>query len=464
MLPVIAIVGRPNVGKSTLFNVLTGTRDALVADLPGLTRDRQYGYGRRGGRYIVVDTGGLVVSPSGIEALMVRQSEHAIAEADCVLFVVDQRAGPTADDAAVAAKLRRTGKPVILVANKCEGVESELAGLEFHAYGLGDPVPISAAHGEGLDRLAAMFLRGLTSNEDLAAEAELDRDTIRIAVVGRPNVGKSTLINRLIGEERVVTFDEPGTTRDSVHVPFERDGRRYILIDTAGVRRRARVEDAIEKFSVIKALQAIEEAHVVIGVLDGHETIADQDATLLGHVAERGRALLLAINKWDHIPEDQRDHIRNQLELKLPFLDFAERHFISALHGTGVGLLLADANRAAQAAMRDMPTPELTRVLEAALEAHQPPLVRGRRIKLRYAHQGGRNPPVIVVHGNQVAHVPEAYRRYLINTFREAFRLHGTPVRVELRADSNPFAGRRNELSDRQRKKRRRMIKHIKGR
>jgi GTP-binding protein len=464
MLPVIAIVGRPNVGKSTLFNVLTGTRDALVADLPGLTRDRQYGYGRRGGRYIVVDTGGLVVAPSGIEALMVAQTERAVVEADRVLFVVDQRSGPTPEDAAVAARLRRAGKAVILVANKSEGVESELAGLEFHSYGLGTPVPISSAHNEGIDALMAQALSGLAMDEDLAAEAERDRDTIKIAVVGRPNVGKSTLINRLIGEERVVAFDEPGTTRDSVHVPFERDGRRYVLIDTAGVRRRSRVEDAIEKFSIVKAMQAIEEAHVVIGVLDGHETIADQDATLLGHVAERGRALLLAVNKWDHIPEDQRDHIRNQLELKLPFLDFAERHFISALHGTGVGLLLADANRAARAAMRDLPTPELTRVLEAALEAHQPPLVRGRRIKLRYAHQGGRNPPVIVVHGNQVTHVPEAYRRYLVNTFREAFRLHGTPVRVEFRSDTNPFAGRRNELSDRQRQKRRRMIAHSKRR
>jgi GTP-binding protein len=289
-------------------------------------------------------------------------------------------------------------------------------------------------------------------------------DAIRIAVVGRPNVGKSTLINRLIGEERVVAYDEPGTTRDSVHVPFERDGRRYVLIDTAGIRRRARVEDAIEKFSVIKALQAIDEAHVVIGVIDGHETVADQDATLLGHVAERGRALLLAVNKWDHIPPEQRDHMRNQLELKLPFLDFAQRHFISALHGTGVGDLLADARRAALAALKDLPTPELTRVLEAALEAHQPPLVRGRRIKLRYAHQGGKNPPVIVVHGNQVLHVPEAYRRYLVNTFREAFRLHGTPVRVEFRSDTNPFAGRRNELNERQKQKRRRLMRHTKGR
>ncbi len=466
MLPVIAIVGRPNVGKSTLFNVLTGTRDALVADLPGLTRDRQYGFGRRGGRYLVVDTGGLVVSPSGVETLMVAQTERAVVEADRVLFIVDQRAGPTPEDSAVAARLRRSGKPVILVANKSEGVESELAGLEFHSFGLGVPLPISAAHGEGMDALVKRFMEGLPPDNaaDIAAELEIDRDAIRIAVVGRPNVGKSTLINRLIGEERVVAFDEPGTTRDSVHVPFERDGRRYVLIDTAGVRRRSKVEDAVEKFSVVKAMQAIDEAHVVIGVLDGHETIADQDATLLGHVAERGRALLLAINKWDHIPEDQRDHIRNQLELKLPFLDFAQRHFISALHGTGVGNLLAECGRAAKAAFKELPTPELTRVLEAALEAHQPPLVRGRRIKLRYAHQGGRNPPVIVVHGNQVSHVPEAYRRYLVNTFREAFRLQGTPVRVELRADANPFAGRRNELTERQVKKRRRLIKHSKGR
>ncbi|MCX7055703.1 MAG: ribosome biogenesis GTPase Der [Proteobacteria bacterium] len=465
MLPVIAIVGRPNVGKSTLFNVLTGTRDALVADLPGLTRDRQYGYGRRGGRYLVVDTGGLVVSPSGLETLMVAQTDVAVAEADRVLFIVDQRSGPTPEDAAVAARLRRSGKPVILVANKSEGVESELAGLEFHSFGLGAPLAISSTHGEGLDNLVARFMHGLPpdSAADFAAELEVERDAIRIAVVGRPNVGKSTLINRLIGEERLVAFDEPGTTRDSVHVPFERDGRHYILIDTAGVRRRSKVEDVIEKFSIIKAMQAIDEAHVVIGVLDGHETIADQDATLLGHVAERGRALLLAVNKWDHIPESQRDHIRNQLELKLPFLDFAQRHFISALHGTGVGNLLAEANRAAKAAFKELPTPELTRVLEAAIEAHQPPLVRGRRIKLRYAHQGGRNPPVIIVHGNQVLQVPEAYRRYLVNTYREAFRLQGTPVRVEFRQDANPFAGRRNELTERQVKKRRRLIKHSKG-
>jgi GTPase len=462
MLPVIAIVGRPNVGKSTLFNVLTGTRDALVADLPGLTRDRQYGYGRRGGRYIVVDTGGLVVAPSGVETLMAAQTERAVAEADRVVFVVDARAGPTAEDQFVAGRLRRTGKPVIVAANKSEGQDADVAAGEFQAFGLGQPVAISATHGEGLDALVLQMLAGLEVSA--AEQPDLDPDAIRIAVVGRPNVGKSTLINRLIGEERLVTFDEPGTTRDSVHVPFERDGHRYVLIDTAGVRRRARVEGAVEKFSVIKALQAIDEAHVVIGVLDAQETVAEQDATLLGHVAERGRALILAINKWDHIPPEQRDHIRNQLALKVPFLDFAPQHFISALHGTGVGDLLGAARRAAQAALKELPTPELTRVLEQALEAHQPPLVRGRRIKLRYAHQGGRNPPLIVVHGNQVAHVPEAYRRYLINTYREAFRLHGTPVRVEFRADTNPYAGRRNELNARQKQKRRRLIKHSKRR
>ena len=461
MLPVIAIVGRPNVGKSTLFNVLTGTRDAIVADLPGLTRDRQYGFGRRGGRYIVVDTGGLVDAPSGVEALMVRQTERAVEEADRVLFVVDTRSGPTPEDLSVLNRLRRAGTHVLLVANKSEGLDRDIAGIEFHAFGMGQPIPISSAHNEGIDALVTHMLAGLTIEEEPEGDPD---EAIRIAVVGRPNVGKSTLINRLIGEERVVAFDEPGTTRDSVHVPFERDGQRYVLIDTAGVRRRARIDDAIEKFSVVKALQAIDEAHGVIGVLDGHETVADQDATLLGHVAERGRALLLAVNKWDHIPADQRDHMRNQLELKLPFLDFAQRHFISALHGTGVGDLLSQARRAARAALKDLATPELTRVLEAALQAHQPPLVRGRRIKLRYAHQGGKNPPVIIIHGNQVAHVPDAYRRYLVNTFREAFKLQGTPVRVEFRSDANPFAGRRNELTARQISKRRRLMRHAKGR
>ena len=466
MLPVIALVGRPNVGKSTLFNVLTRTRDAIVADLPGLTRDRQYGFGCRGGRYIVVDTGGLVRSPEGIEILMAAQTERAVLEADRVLFVVDARSGPTSEDRFIADRLRRLGKSIIVVANKTEGRDADVSAVEFHALGLGQPQPISSAHVEGIEALTTRMLEGLevATIEDEAESFDAERDAIRIAVVGRPNVGKSTLINRMIGEDRLVAFDQPGTTRDSVHVPFERDGHKYILIDTAGVRRRARVDDAIEKFSVVKAMQAIDEAHVVIGVLDAHETVADQDASLLGHVAERGRALLIAVNKWDHIPMDQREHMRNQLLLKLPFLDFAPQHFISALHGTGVGDLIGSARRAAQAAMRDLATPELTRVLEKAIEAHQPPLVRGRRIKLRYAHQGGKNPPVIVVHGNQVLHVPETYRRYLISTYREAFRLQGTPVKVEFRSDTNPFAGRRNELNERQKKKRARLIKHSRGR
>lgn len=463
MLPVIALVGRPNVGKSTLFNVLTGTRDALVADLPGLTRDRKFGYGRRGGRYIVVDTGGLVESPQGVEALMAAQSERAVAEADRVIFVVDARDGLNPSDTWVAERLRRAGKPVQVAVNKAEGRDADLAVADFHALGLGEPVAIAAAHQQGIDALMDTVLAGLAMPAADEAEAS-ESDGIRIAVVGRPNVGKSTLINRLVGEERVVAFDQPGTTRDTVHVPFERDGRRYTLIDTAGVRRKARVEEAVEKFSVVKALQAIDEAHVVIGVLDAHETVAEQDASLLGFVAERGRALIVAVNKWDNIPTDQREHIRNQLALRVPFLDFAPRHFISALHGSGVGDLLSAVRKAYEAAMREMPTPELTRVLEKALEAHQPPLVRGRRIKLRYAHQGGRNPPIIVIHGNQVEHVPDAFRRYLVNTFREAFRLHGTPVRVEFRSDPNPYAGRRNELTERQQKKRRRMLRHVRRR
>jgi GTP-binding protein len=463
VLPVIALVGRPNVGKSTLFNVLTGTRDALVADLPGLTRDRKFGYGRRGGRCIVVDTGGLVAAPQGVEALMAAQSERAVAEADRVIFVVDAREGLQPADQWIAARLRRSGKPVQVAVNKAEGREPEVAAAEFHALGLGEPLAIAAAHQQGVDALMAAVLAGLSAPAVDEAPAA-DADVIRVAVVGRPNVGKSTLINRLVGEERVVAYDEPGTTRDSVHVPFERDGHRYTLIDTAGVRRRARVEEAVEKFSVVKALQAIDEAHVVIGVIDARETVAEQDASLLGLVAERGRALIVAVNKWDHIPPEQREHIRNQLALRLPFLDFAPRHFISALHGSGVGELLAAVHGAYDAAMRELPTPELTRVLEKALEAHQPPLVRGRRIKLRYAHQGGRNPPVIVIHGNQVEHVPDAFRRYLVNTFREAFRRHGTPVRVEFRSDPIPFAGRRNELTERQRNRRRRMLRHARGR
>jgi GTP-binding protein len=460
VLPVIALVGRPNVGKSTLFNVLTRTRDALVAALPGLTRDRNYGYGRMGAiPYLVVDTGGLVPGADGIEELMAKQTLRAIEEADRVLFIVDSREGRHPGDLFVAQLLRKLGKDVIVVANKSEGVETHDAGADFHQLGFGQPQAISAAHGGGIDALMERALAGFTVAAGTGAEEELG---IKVAVIGRPNVGKSTLINRLIGEERLIAFDQPGTTRDAVFVPFERDGRKYTLIDTAGVRRRARVEEAIEKFSVIKTLQAVDSANVVIGVIDAHETVVEQDATLFGMVAERGRGLIIAVNKWDGIPMDKRDEIRAGLDLRLPFLDFAPTHFISARHGTGVGDLMRMVNTAYDASMRDLQTPELTRVLETAMQQHQPPLIRGRRIKLRYAHQGGRNPPIIIVHGNQVQHVPEAYRRYLAGVFRKTFRLEGTPVRVEFRSDANPFKGKRNPLTPRQVQKRKRLMQRVK--
>jgi GTP-binding protein len=465
VLPVIALVGRPNVGKSTLFNALTRTRDALVADLPGLTRDRQYGYLRADGqRAVVVDTGGLVEAAAPIERLMAEQTLRAIGEADRVLLVVDGRAGLTAADEHVATVLRRSGKPVLLVVNKAEGLDPDVVAADFQRLGF-ETVAVSAAHMQGLDALVARALDNLSGSVDSTDLPEsADASEIRVAVIGRPNVGKSTLINRLVGEERVVAYDEPGTTRDSVFVPFERDGQRYMLIDTAGVRRRARVEDAVEKFSVVKALQAIEAANVVIGVIDAHDTVAEQDASLLGIVTEQGRALVIAVNKWDGIANDQREQIRAGLDLRLAFLPFAPVHFISARHGTGVGELMKSVQAAYRAAMREMATPALTRALEQAVAMHQPPLVRGRRIKLRYAHQGGRNPPVVVVHGNQTEHVPDAYRRYLENHFRRRFRLHGTPMRIEFRTDENPYTGRRNELTPRQQRKRKRLLRHLKGR
>ncbi len=441
MLPVVALVGRPNVGKSTLFNRLTGTRDAIVADVPGVTRDRQYGFGTLGPvPYVVVDTGGLVEHAAGLDAQMQRQSERAIAEADRIVFLVDARSGLTRQDEFVARTLRRAGKPVFLAVNKAEGLEPGFATAEFHALGLGAPQAIAASHGDGCDALMQRVLEGF----EAAAVRGGDEDgSIRIAVIGRPNVGKSTLINRLIGDERVIASDVPGTTRDSILVPFERDGRRFVLIDTAGVRRRARIDDAVERASVARTLQASADAHVVVFVVDAHDTIGEQDANLLGLALQRGRALLIAVNKWDGIPLDHRDEIRRQLEVRLDFVPFAPVHFISARHGTGVGGLVADAIRAYDAAMREMTTPQLTRCLERALEAHQPPLVRGRRIKLRYAHQGGRNPPRIVIHGNQTAHVPDAYTRYLANVFRRDFDLYASPVSIEYRSDANPYDRRR---------------------
>ena len=436
MLPIVALVGRPNVGKSTLFNVLTGTRDAIVADVPGLTRDRQYGFGRIGPvPCVVVDTGGLIENPSGIDAQMRAQTERAVAEADRLVFVVDARAGLTPQDHFVARELRRCGKPVTVALNKAEGLDNDIAAAEFHALGFGEPLGVSASHSQGCEALMERTLEGLEASEPGAE----DDQAVRIAVIGRPNVGKSTLVNRLLGEERVIASEQPGTTRDSILVPFERDGRRFLLIDTAGVRRRARVEDAVERASVAKTLQAIDEAHVVVLVLDAHDTVAEQDASVLGIALQRGRALIIAVNKWDGIDPEQREEIHRQLSLKLDFVPFAPLHFISARHGTGVGELVHSTLRAYDAAMREMPTRELTRTLEHAITAHQPPLVHGRRIKLRYAHQGGRNPPRVVIHGNQTSSVPGAYTRYLTNVFRKQFDLFATPVVIEYRTDQNPY-------------------------
>jgi GTP-binding protein len=405
-----------------------------------------------------VDTGGLVENADQIESLMVAQTERAIAEADRLIVLVDGRAGLTPQDEFTAQLARRSGKPVILAVNKTEGFDLDVAVADFYQLGLGEPQPIAAAHDQGVVSLLEEALKGLKPDPSDGPEL----DGIRVAVIGRPNVGKSTLINRLLGENRLVAFDQPGTTRDAVMVPFERDGERYTLIDTAGLRRRSRVEEAVEKFSVIKTLQAIETANVVVAVMDAHENVAEQDASLLGMAIEQGKALVLAINKWDNIPTEQRDEIRAQIEQRLKFADFAPIHFISARHGSGVGELLRTVREVYAAAMRDMSTPELTRVLEAAIVSHQPPLVSGRRIKLRYAHQGGRNPPVIVIHGNQTDHVPDAYRRYLVNVYRQAFDLQGTPVRVVFKAEENPFAGKRNPLTPRQRRKRKRLIQRNK--
>ncbi len=464
MLPVIALIGRPNVGKSTLFNRLTRSRDALVADFPGLTRDRQYGYGKLGPiPYLVIDTGGVAGGEVGIKELMVEQTMRAFEEADVSLIMVDGRSGLTAADEHVADLARRHASKTWLVVNKAEGMDSDIAAVEFHGLGLGEPIAISAAHG---DRIAALMDAVLGDFEPGTADEpdhpDDDDHELRIAVIGRPNVGKSTLINRMIGEDRLVVFDQPGTTRDSVSVPFVRNDRKYELIDTAGIRRRARVHEVIEKFSIIKALQAIERAEVIIAVLDAHEGITEQDVSLLGLVLERGRALVIVTNKWDGLTAAERKHIRDELDRRLPFLDFAERITISALHGTAVGDLLPAVERAYRAATRDLSTSDLTRELESAVTAHPPPLVRGRRIRLRYAHQGGRNPPVIVIHGNQTERVPEAYRRYLINRFRKVFKLKGTPVRLSLKTGKNPYKGKRNKLTPRQEQKRKRLMRHAK--
>lgn len=439
----IALVGRPNVGKSTLFNQLTRTRDALVADFPGLTRDRQYGIGRVGGfPCFVIDTGGLGEVEDDMHVSMAKQTRLAIEEADTVVLIVDARDGLTAADEAIAADLRRCGRPIVLAMNKTDGLDAAQAAAEFHSLGLGQPLPVSAAHGRGLDDLIEDVRRRLPEKPE-EPESGAAAPGIRIAFIGRPNAGKSTLVNRILGEERVVVSEIAGTTRDSIEVPFVRDGEPWVLIDTAGIRRRARVHEAVEKFSVVKSLAAIEAADVVVYVIDAREGVTDQDAHLLGLVVETGRALVIAINKWDGLDQDQRDRVRREIDLRLPFLDFAETRFISALHGTGVGDLFPLVRRAHKCASIRIPTPELTRLVEEAVTAHQPPMSRGRRIKLRYAHQGGNNPPVVVVHGTQTECLPDSWRRYLANFLRARLKLVGTPLRLEFRTGANPYAGRK---------------------
>jgi GTP-binding protein len=441
MKPVIALVGRPNVGKSTLFNRMTRSRDALVADFPGLTRDRHYGEGRVGKRpFLVIDTGGFEpVAKDGILREMAKQTRQAIAEADIVFFMVDGRQGLTPHDKTINDFLRKAGSKVILVINKSEGMQYTSVSSDFYELGLGDPCVISAAHGDGVPDLVEAALDELIDDEAEDVDELVHRGT-RIAIVGRPNVGKSTMVNALLGEERVIAFDMPGTTRDSIEIPFERDGRHYSLIDTAGIRRKGKVFEAIEKFSVVKTLKSISDANVVLLLLDAQQDISEQDAHIAGFVLEAGRALVVGVNKWDGLQQDAREHIKREIERKLSFLSFAKMHFISAIKGTGIPPMMKSINAAYEAAMRKLPTPQLTRALEQAVEHQQPRRKGSVRPKLRYAHQGGQNPPVIVVHGNALDGIDASYKRYLEKHFRESFGLIGTPLRIEFRSGKNPFS------------------------
>ncbi|MDF7670581.1 ribosome biogenesis GTPase Der [Orbaceae bacterium ESL0721] len=491
MIPVIALVGRPNVGKSTLFNRLTRTRDALVADFPGLTRDRKYGRAEiKGHEYIVIDTGGIDGTEEGVESFMAQQSLQAIEEADIVLFLVDARAGAMPADYAIAKHLRSrqtdsSNKSTFLVANKIDGIDADSALGDFYGLGLGEIHPIAASHGRGVSSLIEGVLDPLfhfTDGEDatdldatddkgnteiqddeLSAE-DLINQPIKVAIVGRPNVGKSTLTNRILGEDRVVVYDMPGTTRDSIYIPMSRDEREYVLIDTAGVRKRGKVTETVEKFSVIKTLQAIEDANVVILVIDAREGISDQDLSLLGFIINSGRSLVIAVNKWDGLSQDIKEQIKSSLDDRLDFIDFARLHFISALHGSGVGNLFDSIQEAYECATRRVNTAMLTRIMQMAQDDHQPPLVGGRRVKLKYAHAGGYNPPIVVIHGNQVEALPDSYKRYLMNYFRRALKIIGTPIRIQFKEGANPFEGRKNSLTAAQQRKRRRLLKHVKGR
>ena len=502
--PVVALVGRPNVGKSTLFNRLTRTRDALVADFPGLTRDRKYGQAHLAGYdFIVIDTGGIDGTEEGVEEKMAEQSLLAIEEADIVLFLVDARAGLTSADIGIANYLRqRQNKTTVVVANKVDGIDADSHCAEFYQLGLGEIAQIAASQGRGIANLMEQVLSPLAEkmaekeeesavenddfsemaqhdewdedfdfsneedtallDEELAQEQTPDSQNIKIAIVGRPNVGKSTLTNRILGEDRVVVYDMPGTTRDSIYIPMERDGQNYTLIDTAGVRKRGKVHLAVEKFSVIKTLQAIQDANVVLLVIDARENISDQDLSLLGFILNAGRSLVIVVNKWDGLDTDVKDRVKSELDRRLDFIDFARVHFISALHGSGVGNLFDSVKEAYECATQKMTTSMLTRILQIAVDEHQPPMISGRRVKLKYAHPGGYNPPIIVIHGNQVDKLPDSYKRYLSNHFRRSLKIIGSPIRLQFQEGNNPFAGKRNKLTPNQLRKRKRLMKFIK--
>ncbi|EPR4994352.1 ribosome biogenesis GTPase Der [Vibrio navarrensis] len=494
MVPVVALVGRPNVGKSTLFNRLTRSRDALVADFPGLTRDRKYGQAKVGEHdFIVIDTGGIDGSEEGVETKMAQQSLAAINEADVVLFMVDGRAGLTSADEAIAAHLRKIEKPAMLVVNKIDGIDADAASADFWQLGVDDMYQIAAAHGRGVTALIERALDPFFDNmlsagkegeiEDLTEFADQDEESldyseeeaeeafkrlqdqpIKLAIIGRPNVGKSTLTNRILGEERVVVFDMPGTTRDSIYIPMERDGREYVLIDTAGVRRRGRINETVEKFSVVKTLKAVEDANVVLLVIDARENISDQDLSLLGFALNAGRSIVLAVNKWDGLDNDVKEHVKKELDRRLGFVDFARIHFISALHGTGVGHLFESVQEAYRSATTRVSTSVLTRIMKMATEDHQPPMVRGRRVKLKYAHAGGYNPPIIVIHGNMVRELPDSYKRYLMNYYRKSLDIMGTPIRILFQNSENPFEGRTSKMTLSQERARKRMVSAVKNR
>ncbi|ACT14033.1 ribosome biogenesis GTPase Der [Pectobacterium aroidearum] len=492
MIPVVALVGRPNVGKSTLFNRLTRTRDALVADFPGLTRDRKYGRAEvEGHEFIIVDTGGIDGTEDGVETRMAGQSLVAIEEADIVLFMVDARAGLMPADEGIAKHLRSREKTTVLVANKTDGLDPDMVTADFYSLGMGEVYPIAASHGRGVTSLLETVLLPFVQDEieepvelseeeenaaywaaleadEQASEEEAEDDfnpedlPIKLAIVGRPNVGKSTLTNRILGEERVVVFDMPGTTRDSIYIPMVRDEREYVLIDTAGVRKRGKVTETVEKFSVIKTLQAIEDANVVLLVIDAREGISDQDLSLLGFILNSGRSLVIVVNKWDGLSQEVREQVKETLDLRLGFIDFARIHFISALHGSGVGNLFESVTEAYACATRRVSTAMLTRIMQMASDDHQPPLVRGRRVKLKYAHAGGYNPPIVVIHGNQVKDLPDSYKRYLMNYYRRSLDVMGTPIRIQFKEGENPFADKRNTLTPNQLRKRKRLMSHIK--